>query len=992
MPSLLEGIVQDVALHNVNYLEQNRVYSKIGTTRTLATDPAVVHFGGFQLGNVYKQTVHVRNISTNGARIHILPPSTPYFKASCDNKRGLLVPGLADMIDVEFSPTEYRYYYDCIKIHAEEENLVIPLHAYPIMNETKFPKRLDFGKVAIGDKLTKRVKMQCKVPIEFEFSIRVIKANPCFKVEPLEGIVPAHGHASVSVTFEPLTLSTQELVLEVAVAEFNSQPVRCTVTGSAAAGLTRNKLLQQALTEEEQEQDHAQSKSTADSGSLKVVAAASAFLPSLPLDQLDGTQLMKTAAKALFTNKGGGTVRGGAGGGDAFTSFVQSQRKQAGRQRDCRVDGPIRTSPPPAPGPRPEVTIGSLSVPDNSLTSTAEVTYVLNQEPTKLRIKDVREAIRSKQQEQAAHRAALDGIMAQGLGAGVHPLERPEVPPHIKAALFTQLMKQAEDQTRRVTLGSGVHLGEDILPVEAVAQEQRQREDQHRQHQLAVELAAAQHLDAVLEPAGALHLPSARPVPASGVTISPSVGTLSQGTGLEASEAPAVGAEAAARSSALGLPDGGEQISGATKPDKATDPAGPSPALSGAAFAAVAPSRDHLYQPAWRLIEANDLKKRGDILSHWQRVTWRMIYTRRLRKAMAKIRDVLAQLGWDKQRLAEESANPVLLVSEADRPGTAPTKHLKPDNVRTRQLPLYRDINFTFHGSVPASHYTDFDELGPQQPRTPLEYQVLGYSQEAFPGLTPYAPPLLDQPLMAGAPEELALQGPQPSGGVQSQQIAALPPMPDAMKQAPFTTLDIGNRYTHDHVISLPEPSWGMDSDFLIQPAVYAFHDSTAHEVAASSSVRALRGLSSLSQLWLPRNERWAVQLTDETVPAPLSGPDPADLLRDSVEDADKPAIAITVPSDIASYLPPGMPNVLLQRPITPYRVTLTGGGGPQTPGPTAPDASASKPYELMRQRRQNELDAAKRAARLSSVQELDSRIDGYNSTLRMPCHFALAL
>ncbi|KAL6752807.1 hypothetical protein V8C86DRAFT_563383 [Haematococcus lacustris] len=199
-------------------------------------------------------------------------------------------------------------------------------------------------------------------------------------------------------------------------------------------------------------------------------------------------------------------------------------------------------------------------------------------------------------------------------------------------------------------------------------------------------------------------------------------------------------------------------------------------------------------------------------------------------------------------------------------------------------------------------------------------------------------------------------------------------------------------RYTHDHVISLPEPSWGMDSDFLIQPAVYAFHDSTAHEVAASSSVRALRGLSSLSQLWLPRNERWAVQLTDETVPAPLSGPDPADLLRDSVEDADKPAIAITVPSDIASYLPPGMPNVLLQRPITPYRVTLTGGGGPQTPGPTAPDASASKPYELMRQRRQSELDAAKRAARLSSVQELDSRIDGYNSTLRLPCHFALAL
>ena len=33
-----------------------------------------------------------------------------------------------------------------------------------------------------------------------------------------------------------------------------------------------------------------------------------------------------------------------------------------------------------------------------------------------------------------------------------------------------------------------------------------------------------------------------------------------------------------------------------------------------------------------------------------------------------------AQLGYDKQRLAEEAANPVLLVGEGDRPGTAPTK------------------------------------------------------------------------------------------------------------------------------------------------------------------------------------------------------------------------------------------------------------------------------------------------------------------------------
>lgn len=57
------------------------------------------------------------------------------------------------------------------------------------------------------------------------------------------------------------------------------------------------------------------------------------------------------------------------------------------------------------------------------------------QEPGKLRIKDVKEAIRAKGAEQAASRAALGAIMAEGLHAGVHPLERPEVPAAIKVRL-----------------------------------------------------------------------------------------------------------------------------------------------------------------------------------------------------------------------------------------------------------------------------------------------------------------------------------------------------------------------------------------------------------------------------------------------------------------------------------------------------------------------------------------------------------------------------
>ena len=36
---------------------------------------------------------------------------------------------------------------------------------------------------------------------------------------------------------------------------------------------------------------------------------------------------------------------------------------------------------------------------------------------------------------------------------------------------------------------------------------------------------------------------------------------------------------------------------------------------------------------------------------------------------------------------------------------------------------------------------------------------------------------------------------------------------------------------------------------------------------------------------WAPRRDAWGVQLTDEVVPALMSGPDPSDLLEDSPDE-----------------------------------------------------------------------------------------------------------
>eukprot|EP00983_Pelagomonas_calceolata_P020596 647823-Pelagomonas_calceolata.AAC.4 len=61
--------------------------------------------------------------------------------------------------------------------------------------------------------------------------------------------------------------------------------------------------------------------------------------------------------------------------------------------RDCRVTGPITTLLPELPPPPREVEVDGIFVPDKPLTTTADVNYVLNQEPGKLRIKDIKHAI-----------------------------------------------------------------------------------------------------------------------------------------------------------------------------------------------------------------------------------------------------------------------------------------------------------------------------------------------------------------------------------------------------------------------------------------------------------------------------------------------------------------------------------------------------------------------------------------------------------------------
>ena len=94
----------------------------------------------------------ITNISGTSQHLHVMAPTTPFFRLEYANKKGLVPPGLSEEVKLFFAPTEYRYYYDCIRVRCEkQESMMIPIHAYPAINDFHFPARYGAGVTPIPE-------------------------------------------------------------------------------------------------------------------------------------------------------------------------------------------------------------------------------------------------------------------------------------------------------------------------------------------------------------------------------------------------------------------------------------------------------------------------------------------------------------------------------------------------------------------------------------------------------------------------------------------------------------------------------------------------------------------------------------------------------------------------------------------------------------------------------------------------------------------------
>ncbi|CAD7923325.1 unnamed protein product [Amoebophrya sp. A120] len=224
-----------------NLLLKKYPFEKLRQNVKVAVKPGILHFGGFQIHKEHKQVFTIRNISGKALRVMVLPPSAEKAFRINFEKRGLLAPGMAEEVEVFFTPSEWRYYHDNLQVFTgkQDENLLVPIHGYPSANDTPLPSYIDFGTLGLATSKTKLLPLSCRIPVEFEFEIKILEKDEAFEISPLRGIILPESTTNVAITYMPTHHRTSTMKISVEIAQFDSQPSIVNILGNCLSDLSK---------------------------------------------------------------------------------------------------------------------------------------------------------------------------------------------------------------------------------------------------------------------------------------------------------------------------------------------------------------------------------------------------------------------------------------------------------------------------------------------------------------------------------------------------------------------------------------------------------------------------------------------------------------------------------------------------------------------------------------------------------------------------------
>lgn len=140
--------------HPQSIVMNNGVAFGTGTNNTgILVEPLVVKFAGFEARKLNVFRVRLTNVTAKPLRVQIFSPHTQFFAVKYDKKPQILS-GATEELYVHFTPNEYKYHFDQIRIHVGDDPIILPIHGYPSLTRDNlrdlFPRLLDFGSVDVG--------------------------------------------------------------------------------------------------------------------------------------------------------------------------------------------------------------------------------------------------------------------------------------------------------------------------------------------------------------------------------------------------------------------------------------------------------------------------------------------------------------------------------------------------------------------------------------------------------------------------------------------------------------------------------------------------------------------------------------------------------------------------------------------------------------------------------------------------------------------------
>ncbi|NWI00846.1 DLEC1 protein, partial [Tichodroma muraria] len=156
----------------------------------LANPPSVL-FSYDKAGQVYEMTIELRNITSTGQHVRLIPPSTSVFfiwPGKYPGRGGMIAPGMACQYTVQFIPEYLGEYEDHILVESQvSEPFVIPIQAKVSLPVLTLPDVIDCGSCLVGGIKTTAVLCRNEGVRTGKFSVMPERAWPA----PGSGVILA---------------------------------------------------------------------------------------------------------------------------------------------------------------------------------------------------------------------------------------------------------------------------------------------------------------------------------------------------------------------------------------------------------------------------------------------------------------------------------------------------------------------------------------------------------------------------------------------------------------------------------------------------------------------------------------------------------------------------------------------------------------------------------------------------------------------------------